>query len=92
MHAYHILGLRRSLVLLLSTIVNESENLKYDSDVRTLFTQFALISEPDNIDVHFNADEMGFSRRYSNYLNEVQKLSVSYKKVDQYGIQSIKSQ
>jgi hypothetical protein len=84
MHSYHILGLRRSLVLLLSVIVNEYESLKYDSDVRQLLTQFALISEPDNIDIHFNADETGFSKRYSNYLGELQKLSHTYHRMNQY--------
>lgn len=91
MHSYHILGLRRNLVLLLSVIINELESVKYDQEVRHLLTQFALISEPDNIDIHFNADETGFSKRYSNYLSELQKLSLSYKKMDLYDLQSINS-
>jgi hypothetical protein len=91
MHSYHILGLRRNLVLLLSVIVNEYESLKYDPDVRQLLTQFAVISEPDNIDIHFNADETGFSKRYSNYLGELQKLSHSYHRTNQYDLQSINS-
>lgn len=74
-HSYHILGLRRRLVLLLSLIVNEYRNIKYDQEFRKLFTQLAIISEPNNIDIHFDIDEKGFTKRYSNYLNELQKLS-----------------
>ena len=73
-HAFHILGLRRRLVLLLSLILNEYNNLKYDPEFRKLLTQFAIISEPNNIDIHFDIDEKGFSKRYGNYLSELQKL------------------
>lgn len=89
LHSYHILGLRRNLVLLLSVVVNEYDRLKYDPEVRQLLTRFALISEPDNIDIHFDADETGFSKRYSNYLGELQKLSHSYHRMNQYDLQSI---
>ena len=75
-HTYHILGLRRSLVLLLSIIVNEIENIKYDTDVRELFTLLALMSEPNNVNIHFSIDEDGFSKRYSEYLQELQKLTL----------------
>lgn len=74
-HAYHILGLRRRLVLLLSLIVSEQRNIKYDPEFRKLLTQFAIISEPNNVDIHFDIDEKGFANRYSNYLNELQKLN-----------------
>lgn len=89
LHSYHILGLRRNLVLLLSVVVNEYDRLKYDPEVRQLLTRFALISEPDNIDIHFDADETGFSKRYSNYLCELQKLSHSYHRINQNDLQSI---
>ena len=74
-HSYHILGLRRRLVLLLSLILHEYKNIKYDLEFRKLLTQFAVISEPNNIDIHFDIDEKGFTKRYSNYLDELQKLT-----------------
>jgi hypothetical protein len=75
-HSFHILGLRRRLVLLLSIIVNEPEHIK-DTDVRKLLTYLALMSEPNNVDVHFDMDNNGFSSRYSIYLQELQKVSLS---------------
>ena len=89
-HTYHILGLRRSLVLLLSIIVNEIENIKYDTDVRELFTLLALMSEPNNVDIHFSIDEDGFSKRYSEYLQELQKLTLSNRGKDPIDLHSIK--
>ena len=32
------------------------------------------MSEPNNVDVHFDLDNNGFSPRYSIYLNELQKI------------------
>ena len=90
-HTYHILGLRRSFVLLLSIIVNEIENIKYDTDVRELFTLLALMSEPNNVDIHFSIDEDGFSKRYSEYLQELQKLTLPTKGKDPIDLHSIKS-
>ena len=89
-HTYHILGLRRSLVLLLSIIVNEIENIKYDADVRELFTLLALMSEPNNVDIHFSIDENGFSKRYSGYLQELQKLTLPKRGTDPIDLHSIK--
>ena len=89
-HTYHILGLRRSLVLLLSIIVNEIENIKYDADVREMFTLLALMSEPNNVDIHFSIDENGFSKRYSGYLQELQKLTLSNRGTDPIDLHSIK--
>jgi len=75
-HSFYILGLRRRLVLLLSIIVNEHEHIN-DRDVRKLLTYLALISEPNNVDVHFDMNNNGFSSRYSIYLQELQKVSFS---------------
>ena len=75
-HSFYILGLRRRLVLLLSIIVNEPEHIS-DRDVRKLLTYLALMSEPNNVDVHFDMNNNGFSSRYSIYLQELQKVSVS---------------
>jgi hypothetical protein len=75
-HSFYILGLRRRLVLLLSIIVNEPEHIK-DRDVRELLTYLALMSEPNNVDVHFDMNNNGFSSRYSVYLQELQKVSVT---------------
>jgi hypothetical protein len=80
-HSFHILGLRRRLVLLLSIIVNEPEHIK-DTDVRQLLTYLALMSEPNNVDVHFDMDNNGFSSRYSIYLQELQKVSLNSVGVD----------
>lgn len=89
-HTYHILGLRRSLVLLLSIIVNEIDNTKYDADVRELFTLLAVMSEPNNVNIHFSIDENGFSKRYSEYLQELQKLTLPKRGKDQIDLHSIK--
>jgi len=77
-HSFYLLGLRRRLVLLLSIIINEPDYLK-DRDIRTLLTYLALLSEPNNIDVHFDLDNNGFSPRYSLYLQELQKIPLPYK-------------
>lgn len=90
-HSYHILGLRRRLVLILSLLVNDFENVKYDRDVRQLFTKFAIISEPNNIDIHFNIDHKGFSNRYASYLEELQKLTSTNNEKGEHYIQSVKS-
>ena len=75
-HSFYILGLRRRLVLLLSIIVNEPEHIN-DRDVRKLLTYLALMSEPNNVDVHFDMNNNGFSSRYSIYLQELQKVSLN---------------
>lgn len=76
-HSFYLLGLRRRLVLLLSIIINEPAYIK-DSDARKLLTYLALVSEPNNVDVHFDMDNNGFSTRYSIYLQEIQKVSLPY--------------
>ena len=62
--------------MLLSIIVNEPEHTN-DRDVRKLLTYLALMSEPNNVDVHFDMNNNGFSSRYSMYLRELQKVSPS---------------
>jgi hypothetical protein len=74
-HSFYLIGLRRRLVLLLSIIINEPTYIK-DSDIRKLLTYLALMSEPNNVDVHFDKDNNGFSSRYSIYLQEIQKISL----------------
>ena len=90
-HTYQFLSLRRSFVLLLSIIVNEIETIKYDADVKELFTLLALMSEPNNVDIHFSIDENGFSKRYSTYLQELQKLTLPKKYKAPVDLHSIKS-
>jgi hypothetical protein len=68
------LGLHRRLTLLLSVIVNE-KSLKEDKDIRQLLTMLAVITEPINIDVYFDPNNGGFTRKYSKYLEELQKLT-----------------
>jgi hypothetical protein len=81
-HSHYLLGLRRNLVLLLSIIINDPSNIN-DREVRRLLTNLALLSEPNNIDVHFDLDNDGFSPRYSIYLQEIQKASINNNKSSQ---------
>jgi hypothetical protein len=74
-HSFYLLGLRRRFVLLLSILINEPVSIS-DTDVRKLFTYLALMSEPNNVDVHFDMDNNGFSNRYSIYLQELQKVTL----------------
>jgi len=74
-HSFYLLGLRRRFVLLLSIMINEPLSIN-DTDVRKLLTYLALMSEPNNVDVHFDMDNNGFSNRYSIYLQEIQKVSL----------------
>jgi hypothetical protein len=74
-HSYFLLGIRRRFVLLLSILINESEYLTH-TEVRKLLTYLALMSEPNNVDVHFDLDDNGFSPRYSIYLHELQKIAL----------------
>ncbi len=80
-HSFYLLGLRRRFVLLLSIIINETNYFK-DSDIRTLLTYLAILSEPNNIDVHFDIDNNGFSPRYSLYLQELQKIALPKKGIN----------
>jgi hypothetical protein len=58
------------MALLLSVIVNEFE-LRLDKDIRKLLTLIAMISEPGNIDVYFDAKNEGFNSRYATYLKKM---------------------
>ena len=79
-HSFHILGLHRSFNLLLSVIVNELSSLREDRNVRELLTSIALITEPYNIDIYFDPNGDVFNKRYSIYLQELQKLAPVYSK------------
>jgi hypothetical protein len=72
-HSFYLLGLHRRLTLLLSVIVNES-SLTNDKDIRQLLTLLAIMTEPNNVDIYFDAHGDGFNKRYSIYLQELQKL------------------
>jgi hypothetical protein len=74
-HALYLTGLRRQLVMLLSSVINDSTLVKNDNDVREMLTLLALLSEPNNIDVYFDLNKEGFNRRYNTYLKELGKFS-----------------
>ena len=64
-HSFHILGLSKSLNLLLSVIVNEK--LTYDRDVRRLFILLARAIEPRNAESYIDTYGIRFRRRYETY-------------------------
>ena len=74
-HSLYLTGLRRQLVILLSSIINDSNLVENDKDVRELLTLLALLSEPNNIDIYFDINKDGFNIRYNTYLTEINKLS-----------------
>ena len=74
-HSLYFTGLRRQLVILLSSIINDSSLVDNDNDVRELLTLLALLSEPNNIDIYFDINNDGFNYRYNAYLKEINKLS-----------------
>jgi hypothetical protein len=74
-HSLYLTGLRRQLVILLSSIINDSNLVDNDNDVRELLTLLALLSEPNNIDIYFDINSDGFNNRYNTYLKEINKLS-----------------
>ena len=74
-HSLYLTGLRRQLVILLSSIINDSNLVDNDNDVRELLTLLALLSEPNNIDIYFDINNDGFNIRYNTYLREINKLS-----------------
>ncbi|MGB7956300.1 MAG: hypothetical protein WCF23_20195 [Candidatus Nitrosopolaris sp.] len=49
-------------------------SLKEDKDIRQLLTLLAVMTEPNNIDVYFDPNDSGFTKKYSIYLEELQKL------------------
>ena len=74
-HSLYLTGLRRQLVILLSSIINDSNLVDNDTDVRELLTLLALLSEPNNIDIYFDINNDGFNNRYNTYIKEINKLS-----------------
>ena len=74
-HSLYLTGLRRQLVILLSSIINDFNLVDKDNDVRELLTLLALLSEPNNIDIYFDINNDGFNIRYNMYLKEINKLS-----------------
>ena len=74
-HSLYLTGLRRQLVILLSSIINDSNLVDNDNDVRELLTLLALLSEPNNIDIYFDINSDGFNNRYNTYIKEINKLS-----------------
>jgi hypothetical protein len=76
-HAFYLPGLRPRLYLLLCVIINES--LVQDKDIREFLTLLAVITEPNNIDIHFNPNHGGFSKRYDMYLKQLQTLTPIHK-------------
>jgi len=88
-HSLYLLGLRRRLVILLSALINEPQLVKSDKDVRRLLTYLAILSEPNNIDIHFDKDGDGFSNRYSVYLEELKKISIPISENENCKLKSI---
>jgi hypothetical protein len=76
-HAFYMLGLHPRLYLLLYVIINEP--LVDDKDIRELLTLLAVVTKPNNINVHFNPNQGGFSKRYNMYLKQLQKLMPIHK-------------
>ena len=74
-HSLYLTGLRRQLVILLSSIINDSNLVDNDNDVRELLTLLALLSEPNNIDIYFDINNDGFNNRYNTYIKEINKIS-----------------
>jgi hypothetical protein len=74
-HSLYLTGLRRQLVILLSSIINDPTLIDMDNDVRELLTRLALLSEPNNIDIYFDVNDNGFNIRYNTYLKEINNLS-----------------
>jgi hypothetical protein len=73
-HSFHILGLHRSFILLLSVIINE--HLTYDIDVRELLTLLAKASEPRNAKIYLKTYGNEYGRRYRIYMRELEKLKL----------------
>ena len=80
-HSFHILGLHKPLNLLLSVVVNEEEQqLLKDEDVREFLTLLAKAVEPRNASMYIDTYGNEFSRRYSIYIEELNKNSNHGKK------------
>jgi hypothetical protein len=50
-----------------------------DNDIIEFLTLLAVAAEPNNIDIHFNPNHGGFSKRYDMYLKQLQKLAPIHK-------------
>ena len=74
-HSLYLTGLRRQLVILLSSVINDLGLVNNDNDIREMLTLLALLSEPNNIDVYFDINNEGFNKRYNTYLKEIGKLN-----------------
>lgn len=74
-HCLHILGLDRSVNLLLSVLINEG--LTNDADSRELVTILAKLSEPRNAKEYFDTFGLGFKHRYKIYQQEIQRFGLS---------------
>ena len=70
-HSFHILGLSKSLNLLLSVIVNEK--LTNDRDVRRLIILLAKTIEPRNAESYSDIYGSRFRRRYGMYREGLRK-------------------
>lgn len=75
-HSLHLLGIHSRLNLILSIIANDPL-LRKDEDVRRFLTLIAMMAEPDNIDPYFDPNLDYYNNRYSIYLKEIQKLTLS---------------
>jgi two-component system catabolic regulation response regulator CreB/two-component system response regulator ChvI len=64
-HSFHIVGLSKSLNLLLSVIVNEK--LVQDGDVRRLIILLSKVIEPRNAELYIDMYGFTFRRRYELY-------------------------
>ena len=61
-HSLYLTGLRRQLVILLSSVINDLGLVNNDNDIREMLTLLALLSEPNNIDVYFDINNEGLIR------------------------------
>jgi hypothetical protein len=68
-HSFHLIGLSKSLNLLLSVIVNEQ--LVNDTDARELIIRLARSIEPRNADAYVDTYGGGFRKRYEKYKEEL---------------------
>jgi hypothetical protein len=68
-HSFHILGLSKSLNLLLSVIVNEQ--LAYDKEVRKLIVSLARAIEPPDAETYIDTYGNEFRKRYEIYKEEL---------------------
>ena len=70
-HSFHILGLSKSLNLLLSVLVNEK--LTHDRDVRRLIILLSRTIEPRNAELYIDTYGTTFRKRYELYREGLRK-------------------